>query len=129
MRFNSPSPCWNRSFSTAVIIPQLSEDRSTHAFFAHRMQWLQLGVDRHDTTPSTRSIGKLNGLFQRPPRHPVLGSARTPRASGWPALDDADRPPVRPAGLWGRRGCAAGAARPGGLIQSEARGLLKKGGP
>ena len=64
------------------------------------------------------SIGKSNGLFHRPPRDLVLGSARTLRASGWPVLDAAGRPLARPPGrgLGTERqrgwGCAAGDIAP-----------------
>ena len=76
------------------------------------------------------SIGKSNGLFHRPPPHPVLGPARPPRAThpgarlaraGTPWMPPAGRRPAPPGqGLgterrrgWGyAAGGAAGVATP-----------------
>ena len=88
--------------------------------------------DSRGTRRRTGGIGKSNGLFHRPrpptPCHPArccprLGSARMPRASGWPALDAAGRPPARTAAHgqdgWLGTGSLNGWSCSGGLIQTR----------
>jgi len=63
----------------------------------------------HGNANGRESIGKSNGLFPRPLRHPVLGRpARPAPATGQRWMPPASRRPARPDGTWGWRGCAAG---------------------